>query len=116
MVSKPKKVGRFKYAQRKQDFQLEEDLSGNLRQLKPLGNDNLLGDRFDSIFRRNLVEPDAPTQNEKKRQRKLKFKMVNKLGTKAEQLYRQNLELKAKNDEMARGAKQFQDNSDVIMI
>jgi hypothetical protein len=35
--------------------------------MKPMGNDSLLGDRFDSIFRRNLVEPDAPAQNEKKR-------------------------------------------------
>lgn len=67
VVSKAKNVGRFKYKQRKEDFQLEEDLSGNLRQLKPIGNASLLGDRFDSIFRRNLVEPDAPTQNEKRR-------------------------------------------------
>lgn len=77
VVSKAKKVGRFKYTQRKQDYLLEEDLSGNLRQMKPLGNESLLGDRFDSVFRRNLVEPDAPTQSAKKRQRKLKFKMVN---------------------------------------
>lgn len=42
--------------------------------------------------------------------------MVNKLGSKAEQLYRQTMALKAKNDEMERGAKQFKDNSDVIMI
>lgn len=88
LIRKPKHIGRFKYSQRKQDFQLEEDLSANLRQLKPLGNENLLGDRFDSIYRRNLVEPDAPTPAEKKRQRKQKYKMVNRLGTKAEQLYR----------------------------
>lgn len=31
LVGKAKKVGRFKYQQRKLDFQLEEDLSGNLR-------------------------------------------------------------------------------------
>ena len=116
VVHKPKNVGRFKYTQRKQDFQLEDDLSGNLRQLKPIGNASLLGDRFDSIFRRNLVEPDAPTQNEKRRQRKLKFKMINARGTKAERLYKENMELKAKSEEMARGAKQFRDNSDVIMI
>jgi len=67
LVGKAKVIGRFKYSQRKQDFQLEDDLSANLRQLKPLGNDSLLGDRFDSIFRRNLVEPDAPTPGEKKR-------------------------------------------------
>ena len=76
----------------------------------------MLGDRFDSIFRRNLVEPDAPTPGEKKRQRKQKYKMVNRLGTKAEQLYKETMALKAKNDEIERGAKQFKDNSDVIMI
>lgn len=31
IVTKPKKLGRFKYKQRKLDYQLEEDLSGNLR-------------------------------------------------------------------------------------
>lgn len=31
IVGKAKVIGRFKYSQRKQDFQLEEDLSANLR-------------------------------------------------------------------------------------
>ena len=56
-----KKLGRFKYHGRKQDYQLEDDLAGNLRKLKPLGSDQLLQDRYDSIFRRNLIECDAPT-------------------------------------------------------
>lgn len=73
-VGKAKVLGRFKYSQRKKDFQLGEQLSGNLRQMKPLGNSNLLEDRFDSIFRRSLVEPDAPTQNEKRRQKKQRYK------------------------------------------
>jgi nucleolar protein 53 len=85
-VTNPKNVGRFKYKQRKLDYQMEEELSGNLRQMKPIGNDLLLQDRFDSIFRRNLVEPDAPTQGQKKRQRKAAFKMHNRLGTKAEEI------------------------------
>ena len=80
-VNKAKKIGRFVYKQRKTDFQLEDELAGNLRQMKPLGNDFLLEDRFDSIFRRNLVEPDAPNVADKKRQRKMKYKMYNKLGT-----------------------------------
>ena len=32
------------------------------------------------------------------------------------EVYKENMELKAKSEEMARGAKQFRDNSDVIMI
>jgi hypothetical protein len=54
----------------------------------------LLNDRFDSIFRRNLVEPDAPTQNEKKRQRKQKFKYLGKIGEKAMELNIENQKLK----------------------
>lgn len=115
-IKKPKKVGRFKYSQRKEDFQLEEDLSGNFRTIKPLGNEILLGDRFDSIFRRNLVEPDAPANNEKKRQRKLKYKMVTALGTKAAEMHKETAEMKRKNDERAKGDKDFKNNSDIIII
>jgi|TARA_B110000285_G_C15017507_1_gene559800 hypothetical protein len=75
VVKTAPKIGRWKYKQRKDDFQLEEDLSGNLRQIKPIGNDMLLQERFDGIFRRNMVELDAPTLQEKKRQRKVTYKM-----------------------------------------
>ena len=74
LVSKPKIIGRFKYSMRKTDFQLEDELAGSMREIKPLGQSELLRDRFDSVFRRNFVEPDAPTQFEKKRQRKAHFK------------------------------------------
>ena len=94
---------------------MEEDLSGNLRQLRPLGGDDLLHDRFDSVFRRNLVEPDAPTNQEKRRQRKQKYKMYNKLGTKAEELHEQTQNLKRRNDEKEKGLKNLV-NSDIIMI
>ena len=114
-MSKPKKLGRFKYKQKKADYQLEDELSGNLRQLKPLGSDLLLVDRFDSIFRRNLIEPDAPTQNEKKRQRKLRYKMHNAIGTTVADLHEKNQELKRKNDEKEKGLKHLL-NSDVIQI
>ena len=115
IVTKPKNIGRFKYNQRKADFQLEEDLAGNLRQLRPLGGDQLLLDRFDSVFRRNLVEPDAPTQQDKKRQRKQKYKMHNKLGTKSQEIFEATQSLKKKNDEKEKGLKNLV-NSDVIMI
>jgi len=85
--------------------------------LKPLGNEILLGDRFDSIYRRNLVEPDAPANNEKKRQRKLKYKMVTAgVGTKAKEMHKETMEMKRKNDERAKGAKDFKNNSDIIII
>uniref|UniRef100_A0A7S3FY67 Ribosome biogenesis protein NOP53 n=1 Tax=Strombidium rassoulzadegani TaxID=1082188 RepID=A0A7S3FY67_9SPIT len=120
IINKPKKIGRFKYKMRKEDFQMDEDLAENLRKIKPLGNDRLLQDRFDSIFRRNLIEPDAPTQNEKKRVRKLQFKMVNKLGSKEEELYEKNLALKKKNDEKERMMKKKNQNKlahqDIIVI
>lgn len=119
-VNKAKKVGRFVYKQRKTDFQLEDELAGNLRQMKPLGNDYLLEDRFDSIYRRNLVEPDAPNQADKKRQRKMKYKMYNKLGTVAGDLHEKNQALKKKNDQRAKGlnkkAMKELVSSDVIMI
>ena len=80
MVIKPAVVGRFKYKMRKTDFQLEEELAPTLRQLKAQGTDDLLRDRFDSVFRRNLIEMDAPTEAEKKRQRKMKYKFKERQG------------------------------------
>ena len=115
IISKPKNLGRFKYKQRKLDYQLEDELSGSLRQMRPLGNDDLLQDRFDSIFRRNLVEPDAPTQQEKRRQKKQKYKMVSRVGTKVADLQRETQELRKRNDAKQKGFKQIA-NDDLIMI
>jgi len=89
-----KKLGRFRYKQRKSEYQLEEDLSGNLRRMRPVGNDYLIEDRFDSIFRRNLVEPDAPTNADKLRQKKTKFKWRDPVGQKTKELHVSNQELK----------------------
>ena len=61
IVGKPSVIGRFKYKMKKTDFQLEEELAPTLRQLKPQGTDDLLRDRYDSVFRRNFIELDAPT-------------------------------------------------------
>jgi hypothetical protein len=60
---------------------MEDELSGNLRQMKPVGTDFLIEDRFDSIFRRNLVEPDAPTTADKLRQKKQKYKWRISVGS-----------------------------------
>jgi hypothetical protein len=83
--------------------------------MKPIGNDLLLQDRFDSIFRRGVIEPDAPTNAEKKRQRKAKYKMVSRITNKAAELKQQNDELKRKNDLREKGIK-HQVKDDVIMI
>ena len=47
---------------------MEDELAPTLRQLKVQGTDDLLRERFDSVFRRNLIELDAPTKAEKKRE------------------------------------------------
>lgn len=98
-----KKIGRFKYNQRKFEYQLEDELSGNLRQLKPCGNDLLIEDRYDSIYRRNFVELDAPTKADKLRQRKQKYKWRVSQGSKTQELHQQNKALKEKNDRREKG-------------
>lgn len=83
--------------------------------MRPIGNEFLLEDRFDSIYRRNLIEPDAPTLGERKRQRKLKYKMANRLMTKAEEMHIETAALKKRNDEAMKGIKQLV-KQDVIVI
>lgn len=56
---------------------MESDLSGNLRSMKPLGGASLIEDRFDSVFRRNLLAPEAKEGDHKRRSRKAKFKFHN---------------------------------------
>ena len=118
IIEKPVNTGRFKYKMRKTDFQMENELAGSLRQLKAQGQDDLLRDRFDSVFRRNLVEMDAPTNDEKKRQRKMKYKFKDRhggvYGSLTAKLDKKNKKLKAKND--AREKKQGFLNDDLILI
>jgi len=61
-------------------------------------------ERFDSVFRRNLVELDAPTNDEKKRSQKRMYKWRSRNtkamgGTLAEKIKKKNDKLKRKNDE-----------------
>ena len=65
---------------RKTDFQLEEELSSNLRNVKPKGPADLLQDRFDSVFRRNMLAPEAPSTESKKRFLKAKYKWHSSKG------------------------------------
>jgi len=60
---------------RRTDHQLEDELAGSLRQLRSTGTPSMLREKQDDAFRRNLIEMDAPTEGEKKRQRKAKYKI-----------------------------------------
>ena len=59
---------------------MEDELAGSIREIKPVGQADLLRERFDSVFRRNLVEPDAPWEFDKKRQKKQKYKFKARQG------------------------------------
>lgn len=99
MITKAAVVGRFKYKMRKTDFQLDSELAASFRQVKHQGSDDLLREQFDGVFRRNLVELDAPTKDEKKRyiKRAYKFKNRNQAaygGTVADKLAKENAKTK----------------------
>lgn len=53
----PKMLSRNKFEPLEQEFQLGEELAGNLRNAQPAGN--LLKDRFKSLQQRNIVAPST---------------------------------------------------------
>lgn len=53
----PKVLSRNKFEPLEQEFQLGEELAGNLRNAQPAGN--LLKDRFKSLQQRNIVAPST---------------------------------------------------------
>lgn len=59
---------------------MEDELAPSLRQIKHMGNDDQLRERFDSVFRRNLIELDAPSKALKKRDQKRMIKFKNRQG------------------------------------
>ena len=69
MVEKPYATGKFRYKMKKTEFQTEDLLSGSLRAIKAHKGTaaDLLVDRYDSIFRRNLMELEVPLNADKKR-------------------------------------------------
>lgn len=74
-VSKAIKVGRKAYKQRKTEFQMEDELAGSLREVKSVGKDDFLRDRFDSVYRTNkLDKPDNEHEAEKKRKDRSAYK------------------------------------------
>ena len=53
----PKVLSRNKFEPLEQEFQMGEELSGNLRNTQPVGN--LLKDRFKSLQQRNILAPST---------------------------------------------------------
>lgn len=86
---------------RKTEFQTEEELTGSLRNIRVKATPaDLLVERYDSVFRRNLLEPEVPLGGDRKRQRKAKFKWHNSRGgTGAEKLDKKNKKTKAQIDQ-----------------
>lgn len=104
---------------RKTDFQMEDELAPSMRQIRAHGQADLLRDRFDSVFRRNMVECDAPSKIEKKRQRKNEYKWRAKQtaamgGTVAEKLMKKNKKRQERLDD-ATGKQKFL-KDDLILI
>ncbi|XP_062919671.1 ribosome biogenesis protein NOP53 [Mobula hypostoma] len=71
-ASKPRRLGRLKYEDPDLEVKLSDELVGSLRALKPEGS--ILGDRFKSLQKRNLIEPRLRA----KFKRKYKLKYVEK--------------------------------------
>jgi len=66
---------------RKVDFQLEEELAGSLREVRAVGKDDFMRDRFDSVYRTNKLDPlDHVHESERKRKIKSSFKFKQRSG------------------------------------
>ena len=50
-----KQLSKVKFEPLELEFNLGKEISGNLRGVKPQGN--ILGDRFNSLQKRNIIEP-----------------------------------------------------------
>ena len=102
---------------RKTDFQLEEELAGSLREVRAMGKDDFLRDRFDSAYRTNKLDViDHVHEGEKKRKIKASFKFKNRsnvYGTVAEKLDKKN---KKKQVELDNRGKQGFLRNDLILL
>ena len=102
---------------RKTDFQLEDELAGSLREVRAMGKDDFLSDRFDSVYRTNKLDViDHVHEGEKKRKVKASFKFKqrsNVYGTVAEKLDKKN---KKKQLELDARSKQGFLQDDLILL
>lgn len=77
-MSQPAQLSSHKFVEPDLDLKLTDELTGNLRTIRPEGN--ILSDRYNSLKRRNLVETRVPHKNVKngkkrKRVEKRNYKM-----------------------------------------
>lgn len=117
VVQVPSLLGRHKYHMRKTVFQTEDELAGSLRTIRAKATpSDLLIERYDSVFRRNLIEPEMPIGGDKRRTRKGKYKWHNsKGGTGAAALHEKNQEAKKRGDIKAAAGPSLLKN-DLILI
>eukprot|EP00345_Euplotes_harpa_P008535 CAMPEP_0168342518 /NCGR_PEP_ID=MMETSP0213-20121227/15445_1 /TAXON_ID=151035 /ORGANISM="Euplotes harpa, Strain FSP1.4" /LENGTH=433 /DNA_ID=CAMNT_0008349437 /DNA_START=27 /DNA_END=1328 /DNA_ORIENTATION=- len=129
IVSKPRKLGLYKYQKPKTDFAAPEELPDALRKQK--GSSNLIKDQFDSFFRRNLLPVEAPPNDRKKlKEREYKQHRSNtekewireqeKKGDVARQLARDKLRDRKRKTALLRGLKapteKNENDEDLIFI
>lgn len=82
VILRAAKIGRKAYKMKKTDFQMEDELAGSLREVKPIGKDDFLRERFDDVFRTNKLDVlDKVNEAEKKRRDRSNFKFKNRSGT-----------------------------------
>eukprot|EP01016_Furgasonia_blochmanni_P056239 TRINITY_DN9550_c0_g1_i2.p1 TRINITY_DN9550_c0_g1~~TRINITY_DN9550_c0_g1_i2.p1 ORF type:complete len:235 (-),score=95.99 TRINITY_DN9550_c0_g1_i2:179-823(-) len=76
VVVKAPKFGKKRYRMKDTDFTLVDDLKPNLRAVEPVGS--LLRERFDTVYRRGLIEFNDPLSKPKNNRKKIpKFKYHN---------------------------------------
>merc|ERR1711972_488908 len=71
-------MSNYKYEPQEIEIKLSEELTGNLRNLKPEGS--LLEDRFKSMQRRNMIEVRVKQKTVKRLKRKTFEKKSHKMG------------------------------------
>lgn len=74
----PKTLSRHKFAKPELEFHLGNEISGNLKNIKPEGN--LLKDRFKSLQKRNILEPTLKQPPKKKPKYKKYERASHKMG------------------------------------
>lgn len=101
---------------KKTDFQLDDELTSNFRNIKPQGTADLLHDRYDSVFRRNLMEPEPPLVGAgKKRVQKAVYKWHKQGGSFTKKLSKETAKKRQRLDEQMAGKGGLLKN-DLILI
>jgi len=99
----PVKIGNYKYKPDDIEIKLSDELSGNLRNLKPEGN--ALQERYKSLQRRNIIEPRQKQKRVKPWTKKVDIRR-HKMGFEEEEAkYRHTMKTKMTKKAQLKGAK-----------